>query len=776
MFRVPGREEVRLISAEELSAQSLISRLHRQLASICNNDRSIGLGLFLLCIVTRIMAIPASLWEWDDILFARALHKYDITVHSPHPPGFPVFVVMARFLYWITGDEHSALTALAFIFASFVAPALFYFYRAILLDRRIAFAGALLGSFAPNVWVHGGAGRSDGVAFTLGIIGLTLVIRGFQSQRSLIAGCAVFGLSMGVRTTLLPVMGPIIAVVFIDRLRRHEWRDVAAALAAGTLCVIVWYVPMVYYVTWTKYNAAVTRHSHGIYEGDALFTHMQTLSVVLYRVQRFFVDVWGTKWIMQIIYGFSALGLSALAIERQWRTISLMLVAFLPYLIFTFVLNAPVGGPLYSLPYIPFFTGLAACGLILPARWLFHSGRWTILENSGLLLATCLTLAVAAWAYPAVNLLHREVSPPVRALDYLKKSLDPEKDLLSFSGVFSPYVSFYLPNYKVMLREEDLDPEYNLIGSSTDRHILTLTSNPLLEAQGKHFLWTTSELGARRLSRMSLERYFSAHIADTSKLRGVAFLSGWYTAEGDQTEVWRWMSRQGNVAIYSLAESMILRLRGSIVYPPAPDRRPTIIFRLGGKEIDRITIDRPDFDHQLLIKPDPGIAWSILSLEIDQTVIASARANGRKTDVLGFKCFELGLSAAAGAPLVKTSPDQYLGAGWSELDYNSELYWRWINGSSITYLPAIEGDGRLDLMLKVPDEINGSNREITVEGGGIVLDKFRPPNGFSTKSIAVPQSLHRGTKLELKLSLPVGDSKTPEIQIFYLGFRPSEKN
>jgi TRAP-type C4-dicarboxylate transport system permease small subunit len=56
------------------------------------------------------------------------------------------------------------------------------------------------------------------VAFTLGIIGLTVLLRGLHSQRSLIAGCAVFGLAMGVRTTVLPVMSPFIAIVFIARL------------------------------------------------------------------------------------------------------------------------------------------------------------------------------------------------------------------------------------------------------------------------------------------------------------------------------------------------------------------------------------------------------------------------------------------------------------------------------------------------------------------------------------------------------------------------------
>jgi hypothetical protein len=39
-----------------------------------------------------------------------------------------------------------------------IAPALFYFYREVLGERQIAFAGALLGSFAPLVWVQGARG------------------------------------------------------------------------------------------------------------------------------------------------------------------------------------------------------------------------------------------------------------------------------------------------------------------------------------------------------------------------------------------------------------------------------------------------------------------------------------------------------------------------------------------------------------------------------------------------------------------------------------------
>ena len=124
-------------------------------------DLQIAFGLTLLCVVTRILALPASLWEWDDILFARAIHRFDLVDHSPHPPGFPVFVMMARAAYLFIRDEQMALSFVSLIFSSFLGAALYFFYREIFRDRWMAVAGALIGSLVPNVWIHSGAPRSD---------------------------------------------------------------------------------------------------------------------------------------------------------------------------------------------------------------------------------------------------------------------------------------------------------------------------------------------------------------------------------------------------------------------------------------------------------------------------------------------------------------------------------------------------------------------------------------------------------------------------------------
>ena len=762
-------------SAREIFKPSDSPNFYRFITLDRISDRWIAFGLLLLGIATRIIAIPASLWEWDDFLFAQSLLTYDLQAHSPHPPGFPVFVAMARAANWFFGDEYRSLTTIAFIFASLVTPALYFFYLTIFQDRSIAFAGALLGSFAPNVWLHSGAGRSDGVAFTLGIIALTLVIRGLRSRLSLVSGCAIFGLSLGVRTTLLPVMGPVTAVIFLRLLWRRQWPVVIFSLMVGTFFVLVWYIPMVYQVGWLNYRMIMNHHSQYILANDTILSYSD-VPRLLYRFRRFFADLWGATWIMLTIYTLATLGLIALAVKRQWHIIGWMALSFLPYLIFTFLLNAPLGGPLYALPYVPLFSGLAACGLLMIPRLLIVSGKWKTRKNSGLFLTICLTLTIAGWAYPFIKLVHREVSPPVSALNYLKINLDPDNDLLIYDSVFFPQVRFYLPDYRTIEREKNLDPENNLILSSDDLpQIVALTGDPYLGKEGQHYYWTAREIAPRRLGRVSLERYFGAHITKISKPRNLMFLSGWDRVEIDRGNIWRWMCRESKAALLATAESMVLHFKGSIGHSPDSNGLNTIIFRLNGIEVDRVSFSGSEIDHQVFIKPNPSIMWSILSIETDQIISQKVRSTLENCNLL-LKCYELEWTPVTGALPINYSPDQYLGEGWRELENNKHAYWRWISDLSIAHLPAIEGDGRLDLKMDIPNQNEKDEGEVTLEIAGKVLEKFYPPSGIFTKTYYVPRSMHRSESLDLKLTLNSTASSSDVIKIYYLGWRPSENN
>ncbi len=766
-------------AAAEVKKQtvSTFSFIPRMSAIARTNDIGIAIGLLVICFITRLIAIPASLWEWDDILFAQALHRYNLVDNNPHPPGFPVFVAMTRAAYWALKDDHLALATVSMIFASLLAPALFYLFREIFNDRRIAFAGALLGSFAPNVWVHSGAGRSDEVALTFGIIGLTLVIHGVRSQLSLIAGCAVFGLAMGVRVTLLPVMGSVIAFVFLIRLWRREWKPVAKALAAGIVFALVWLVPFLYYVPWNDFRYVMRTHSQFAWETDSIFA-TNVNGDPSYRFRRFFIEVWGGRWIMHTIYALSALGLIALVYKRKWKSIGWMALSFLPFLTFVLILNTPLSAPLYSLPYIPLFIGLAACGLIMVPRLFGAEERGIVLKNLGLILAIGLTIAIAEWTYPIIKLLHNEVSPPVRAAQYIQQKLDFKKDVIYMDEVFLPHAIFYLPGSRMVVHDYETNLEANLINPIKDwAPSIGLTIDPYPSEDRKDFRWTSNRRGERRLRPLSLGRYFEAYVGDSSKARGITLLSGWYPLERDDSRTWNWMSREGKLALLNIAETMIFRIQGLVATSTKSDHNPTIVFRFDGVEVDRITTNGAPIDRSIVLKPDPARLWSVLSIETDQ-VINPRRDSGIPDDRdMGIQCLALEWAPAPGTPIKTQSPDRYVGKGWGVLENNQFGFWRWTNEVALVRLPKVDGAGRLDLKMLVAPNKDGTIPEMTVEVEGKVIEKFQAPSGYFTKTFYVPSSIHRGAEAELKLSTSPNNREDPNLAmlIYYMGWRPSEK-
>ena len=96
---------------------------------IAARQRAIVIVVAVVCASTRFLALARSIWDWDEALFAMALRDYDVTVHHPHPPGFPVFIAMARMARLIVPDDFRALQAVNLIAALLVFPAVYLFAR-----------------------------------------------------------------------------------------------------------------------------------------------------------------------------------------------------------------------------------------------------------------------------------------------------------------------------------------------------------------------------------------------------------------------------------------------------------------------------------------------------------------------------------------------------------------------------------------------------------------------------------------------------------------------
>jgi hypothetical protein len=714
---------------------------------VARSDIAVVLALTVVCFVTRLMALPASLWEWDDILFANALHRYDLPAHHPHPPGFPVFVMMARAAYAITGSEHLGLAVVSVAFASLIAGALFYVFRQVFEDRAVAVAGAVIGSFLPSVWVHSGAGRSDEPGFALGLIGLALALHGLRSRRSLLLACALLGLAAGVRITLIVSLGPAVAVVLGTWLWRRQWRLVATGVLLGVAGALAWYVPLVLHTTPEVYRAVMAAHAEFAWKTDSIVAETEN-GILSYRLARFFGDVWGHPWIMWTMYGLSAAGVAGLAWERKWRAIAWLAVAFLPFMGFTLVLNTPLSAPLYALPYLPLFVGLAAWGLVwLPRR--VCSGYSPALAASGLPLAFGLTAGLVLWSYPVVAMLRGEESPPIRAIRYLDSAIEREKDVLSFDGLFTPHVGFFLPDVKAARRADDLVVDANLIdpGDATGR-VFALTTDRVMTPGTEAFRWS-SRRGAERLRTVSLGRYMEAYVTDARGVDTVQFLDGWYQQEWDERRTWRWMTGRGTVALLNVAEAMTLHVRAVPLAIPGFDRRPTITVRLDGKEVDRFVAEGPEIDRFWRLEPDPRRLWSVLTLETDQPVTPRKAGMGEDVRELGMQCFVLRWFPASGAET--TALSRFLGDGWHPFEREGSDAWRWTGERATVHLPPVDADAELDLTVFVPPNDQEIAPRVRFERNGQVLDSFQVPFGTSTHRFRVAAETHEGQRLELVL-------------------------
>src|ERR1041384_6260763 len=107
---------------------------------------------FAVVALTRILLASRSLWDWDEALFSYAVIDYDVAQHHPHPPGFPLYIVLARFVRLFVGSEFRALQIVCVAGAIALFPLMLALGREMRMPFATAFASASLLVFFPNVW------------------------------------------------------------------------------------------------------------------------------------------------------------------------------------------------------------------------------------------------------------------------------------------------------------------------------------------------------------------------------------------------------------------------------------------------------------------------------------------------------------------------------------------------------------------------------------------------------------------------------------------------
>jgi hypothetical protein len=217
-------------------------------------DWACALALAGLTLATRWPYRAGRLPTWDAVQFALAVERYDVVRHQPHPPGYILYVALARLATRVVGDPIVALDALA-VLASAVAVLLVYWLGWCLYGRGAAAVAALGLLASPLFWAYGVVALPYAAEAALGTgIAIGAWAMGRGSGRALVVSAILLGLAGGVRQSMLLTLSPLWVGMAWRGFRRPG--PLLGGLGLVMLATATWLGPMLWVTGAERYAAA----------------------------------------------------------------------------------------------------------------------------------------------------------------------------------------------------------------------------------------------------------------------------------------------------------------------------------------------------------------------------------------------------------------------------------------------------------------------------------------------------------------------------------------
>lgn len=392
--------------------------------------RFLTAALALTFLVAHVQSLPHSLEDIDSINFALGVEAFDVAAHRPHPPGYPVFTVMARASTAVVGAvvpglDRTARASIGLAAWGLVAGVLCVwvvsaFWRTVGWAPAAAWFAAALVVASPLFWFTASRPLTDVPA----LVGAMVVQWGLLRARAgdsahatsplILATLAlVAGLLIGVRTQTLWMTAPLLAWTVVGLVRQRDWRATGGVVLASVVGCLLWAVPMIVATGGLeRYLAVLASQGQDDFEGVEMLATSASSALVGDALRFTFIMPWRVAWLGQLMSLLAIVGLIDL-VRRRRSALGLVLLAFGPYLAFHLAFQDMLTYR-YALPLVVPMAGLAARGLfLLPSRVPHVVG--------GLVFGAALvTSQQALWAYggsvPPTFLVFQEAAVVARRL------------------------------------------------------------------------------------------------------------------------------------------------------------------------------------------------------------------------------------------------------------------------------------------------------------------------------------------------------------------------
>jgi hypothetical protein len=384
----------------------------------------------------RLLTLPRSLWEGDEILFVKGVELFDPIHHRPHPPGYPLLIGLGKLLNLLLHDPFASLVALSVISSLVGYFALADAFRRIAGSERVAVAGAVLFHLSPAMLVYGPLPLSDPPALMFLSLALAAAARLPESTslRPALALGAAASAAVGCRPQLALAVLPMLAVALWPSRPARDLRRVAAGLAAFTAVSLLWFIPLVLAVGGPAGLLPFLGKQAGLVaEYDT--SPARSGGGAAWVAVRFLAHPWGPRWTSLPVLALAAAGTVSLAISRRIGALPLAVLCGVD-LAFALAVMNPMDAVRYALPSLIGVAFAAAVGCeALARRTRVPFAVWPA--------AALLCAGFIVYTEPFLAVRTTTDSPPVQAARWIERSV-PKGAALIVEAELDPHASYLL--------------------------------------------------------------------------------------------------------------------------------------------------------------------------------------------------------------------------------------------------------------------------------------------------------------------------------------------
>lgn len=376
-----------------------------------------ALWLAVLYAVTTIPFVTRYAYNWDAAQFELSLQNFSVHMHQPHPPGYLLFVGLAK-VFSLALSDHWALVTESAWFGLVAVVLLYVFVKGIWPEPSGLHWFVALGFLLnPLFWFY----RETGLTYTvdaaagLAVAWLCLGTLRYRRHSYFIAHSLVVPLACGFRPSLLVLLAPLWLLAAWHH--KRNWRFVLLWTGVALAVALAWFIPLVmlsggitaYFIDSGKLYSNVSSQT-SIFAGASLSSIRQQiwllLSTLLYSWNSVVIALLGS--VVLGVWRWRQIGW-----HTGWlvhRKLVLWILAWIlpALLLYSFVHLGQLG-------YVVFLIPVGYIGAIPALKWLQHRSHFWWVAGLIILLTHAL---IFLWVKPGYG--HPEYRPVTTAQHWLQ--------------------------------------------------------------------------------------------------------------------------------------------------------------------------------------------------------------------------------------------------------------------------------------------------------------------------------------------------------------------